>query len=430
MLGTVSEGVFRLRGIPFAEPPLSERADARPAAPRPWTNALPCTAAKPAPLQPQFLGMGMRSAANTARDCLYLNVDAPADGPENAPVMVWLYGGGYITGDASDTLFDGGHLARRGVVVVRPNYRLGALGRNNLCHADQIAALTWVRDNIDQVGGDPSRVTLFGESAGAMSVCNLLTSPAAEGLFHRAIAQSGAGNNVATATQFATAESRWQDVLAAERSPPDANRLIELQTEFIRTQRRDLGGTAFRPWTDGVLLPQMPEQAAAARASVPLLIGHNADEHRLYMNPRRRLTRAELTATLDGRMSDAELRALRQSNLDATPLELLAAAETELRYRRPVLDYAAARSAAPDAAPTWLYRFNWRSPALRGWLRACHAIEIPFVFGNVDAPSTRKFVGPGYEALQESMQSLWVSFAHSGTLPDDWAPYPAQRELG
>ncbi len=430
--GDVADDVLRLRGVPFADPPLKRLAD-QPAQPAtPWSDPLDARKPGPAPLQPQLFDMGMRSSAHCSEDCLTLNVDAPATGSGH-PVMIWIFGGGYITGDAADPLFDGGNLAREGVVVVRANYRLGALGRNNLGLSDQLLALQWVQDNAVALGGDPGRVTLFGESAGAMSICNLLTLPAARGLFHGAIAQSGAGSNIASTEQAAEAHRRWSEERARLADPGDAEQLMDLQTRLGRELRPKFGGMPFRPVVDDKLLPEHPEVAAGLGADVPLIIGHNADEHRLYMNPRQRIKDGGLSATLLPRLPAEIINELPEVYPQLPDLEVLAAVETELRYRQPQQRYVRAREQARHAAGlpanTWTYKFNWPSPALRGWLGACHAIEIPFVFNNFTERSTAKFVGPGHEELAREVLQLWVHFARHSRPPDHWSAHPNVLEL-
>jgi len=435
VIGRCVDGVLQLRGIPFAQPPVGELADKPPVEPAPWPKPLDATAPGPAPLQPQLFGMGMRSAATISADCLTLNVDAPlpSDTATKHPIMMWIFGGGYITGDAADELFDGTQLAQRGMVVVRANYRLGALGRANLGLADQLLALHWLRDNAEFLGGDPDCITLFGESAGAMSICNLLTAPAATGLFHRAIAQSGAGSNVASLEQAEAANARWTEERTQLANPDDTEALMALQSRLGRELRPKFGGMPFRPVIDGALLPDHPEQAAHKGAAVPLLIGHNADEHRLYMNPRHRLKAGGLHEELARRLPAGVIDKLADCYPDLNDVERLAAVETELRYRAPQERYVAAREAyrkTEGLCPnTWTYRFNWPSPALRGWLGACHAIEIPFVFGNFKQRTIAKFVGPGHEPLSAQMQSLWCHFARTGYPPALWQPYPNVLEL-
>ena len=418
------DGVSHLRGIPFAQPPIGPLVDQPPQPPEVWTAPRPASEFAPAPLQPKLPGLGMRRAERISADCLYLNVDAPTNPKRPMPVMVWIFGGGYVTGDASDGLFDGTNLARKGLVVVRANYRLGAFGRNNLGLQDQLAALHWVRDNIAAIGGDPNNVTLFGESAGAMSICNLLTMPKARGLFHAAIAQSGAGNNVAAKAAAALADKRWEEACKALPNPRDLTERIKLQMELDKELRRRTGGMPFRPVIDGDVLPHHPEVAAHQGNDIPLLIGHNADEHRLYLHPRLRPTDDDLHTLLSRRAPMVRLADLRSLFPDRSSLEMLAIIETELRYRQPLQRYAVARG-----GNTWAYRFNWRSPALRGWLAACHAVEIPFVFGNFHDPSTVKFVGAGYETLTAQMMELWRHFAYHHKPPSYWEPHPQVLDI-
>ena len=414
-----ADGLLHLRGVPFAQPPLGELVDQPPQPLAPWFEPRAAHEFEPAPLQPQLPGLGMRRAERTSADCLYLNVDAPTNLKRPVPVMVWIFGGGFITGDAADALFDGSNLARRGVVVVRANYRLGAFGRNNLGLMDQLAALHWVRDNIAALGGDPENVTLFGESAGAMSICNLLTMPQARGLFHAAIAQSGAGNNVSTTQAADSANERWEAGRRALKNPDDLAACIPLQTQLNKELRKTLGGMPFRPVIDGNLLPHHPEAAAHMGTDIPLLIGHNADEHRLYLHPRLRPTEDDLNRLLSKRAPKTRLADIKYLYPNSSALELLAIIETELRYRQPQERYAHARN-----GNTWTYRFNWRSPALRGWLAACHAIEIPFVFGNFENSSTVKFTGPGFAALSNQMMELWRHFAYHHKPPSYWDLHP------
>ena len=419
-----TDGLRKLRGVPFAQAPQGPLVDQPPQPLEAWTaprSALDCA---PAPLQPKLPGLGMRRAERISADCLYLNVDAPANPDSPVPVMVWVFGGGYITGDASDELFDGSNLARSGLVVVRANYRLGAFGRNNLGMQDQLAALHWVQENIAALGGDPDNVTLFGESAGAMSICNLLTMPRARGLFHAAIAQSGAGNNVSTLPAADLANRRWDAECKALPDPQDVDARLDTQQRLNKALRPTTGGMPFRPVIDGELLPQHPEEAAHLGADIPLLIGQNADEHRLYLHPRLRPTEDDLRTLLSKRATMARLSDIKALYPDHSTLELLASIETELRYRQPMQRYANARG-----ANTWVYRFNWRSPALRGWLAACHAIEIPFVFGNFQASSTVKFVGPGYADLSAEMMALWRHFAYHHEPPEVWMPHPQVLDI-
>ena len=385
----------------------------------------------PAPWQLPVRGLGLRGTANVmAEDCLNLNVFTPSCDSRRRAVMVWIFGGGFVNGDGADPMFDGRLLAAHGdVVIVTINYRLGVFGffadaPANLGLRDQIAALEWVRNHIADFGGDPGNVTLFGESAGAMSICTLLNVPAARGLFHRAIAQSGAGENVARLDQAHRVAALFREYRSGESPAALLDAQQHTSTTFYETERR----SAFRPWIDGTVLPDHPESDPRRGADVPLIIGWNRDEQRSYINPRERISAAELGRRLERRFPGDAGRIMDFFAGRFAPefehAAILAAAYTELRFRRLARRYAEARG-----ENTWCYRFNWASKGLRGWLGACHAIEIPFIFGNLTDRTTQKFVGPGAGQLSTEMQKLWTDFARNGRPSDDWPPFPATLDI-
>lgn len=422
------------RGVPYAATPLRYKA------PRPievWDKR---QAKNPTPAspQPKVMGMGMRGAPITSEDCLHLNIFTPSCDDLRRPVMVWIFGGGYINGDAGDALFDGQTLAsNQNLVVVSINYRLGALGfldhlTSNIGVRDQIAALEWIQANINHFGGDPKNVTLFGESAGGMSICNLLTMDASRGLFHRAIVQSGDGDNVATPEQARRTAKRFR-MLTTLDAPIEEILRAQQQTlsEFYPVFHRP----AFRPWIDGSLISDLPETVAAKGVDVPLIMGMNAHEQRLYVNPSTRIKDTALTRQVENRLAERcahpEVAAkqviglyrsiLNDENINAA---VIAAVDTELNFRQPMLRYARNRG-----GNTWLYQFNWESPALRGWLKACHAIEIPFVFGNFNDPTTSKFVGKATDSLSSLMQSIWANFSRYGRPKAGWPEAPSILQI-
>ncbi len=509
--GAFERGAWAFRGIRYAAAPLGER---RFAAPQPLdaqaiaTLQLPFDAthtarhdalvAGIAPLQNTGIAMGSRPVGVTTEDCLYLDVYTPSSAGKR-PVMVWVFGGGFVSGSGTDVLTHGSRLSAHGdVVVVTFNYRLGAFGflhwPNDAAIAsarstalqpvanagllDQIAVLRWVQREIAAFGGDPDCVTVFGESAGAMSVCDLLTSPAAQGLFHRAIAQSGAAESVQTATaaiavhhDLASALGIAPYDLAALRAC-DSEELLAAQLQAWQQGRARRGGMGFRPCIDGTVLPEQPLLAIAAgrAARVPLLIGSNLDEQRLYVSARQQLTDAELQVRVSQRLqaagvagqwvagqgvvgqdlAAAAIALYRRAHPNARQFEqpdpniperartqfgnvaLLAAIDTDLAFRLPALRVArdrarSASAAAVDASATYLYLWTWPSPALRGWLGACHAIEVSFVFGNLDAPGMKRFAGhgPDADALSADVMAQWTHFAHHGVPADPhWLPYP------
>ncbi len=435
--GSEQNGVARFLGVPFAAAPLGDARFARPRAQPSWSGTREALRAGPAAPQPKSIGVGMRGATHCAEDCLYLNVFAPT--PLEAarrPVFVWIHGGGYLHGDGADPLFDGTRLAAsQGLVVVTINYRLGLWGfaplrERNVGLADQIAAIDWVARHIARFGGDPHNVTVAGESSGAMSVCNLLAAPATRGRIHRAIAQSGAADHVATLAQADETASAVRTEVGSL-ATADVASLLAAQAATLRRLRPSHHASPFRPHVDGDLLPVHPLAAASAAADIPLIIGTNRDEYRLYVRSSLKLTDEQLLAHVVRRLSECGIadagrhaarvvshyRAERPLDSRNANAAILADVETELRFREPVMRYVAARG-----RNSWLYRFDWPSPALRGWLGATHAIEIPFVFGNFDVPGIAKFAGGGPDAatLSHTVMSLWGHFARYGRPPPEW----------
>lgn len=431
LIGLDRGGASCFLGVPFAEPPTRMRRFRHPLPRRPWSGELDATAAGPAPIQPAVLGLGMRGATRTSEDCLTLNIFTPSCDERARPVIVWIFGGAYVNGDGADPLFDGTRLAAaRDVVVVTFNYRLGALGfaaihQPNCGLADQVAVLEFVRDHIAQFGGDPACVTIVGESAGAMSVCNLLAAPSARGLFHRAIAQSGAARNVASPAQAQQAAIMLRGALDDAFESADTAEILNAQSAVSQALATEHRALPFRPCTDEALLPHHPIDVASI-STVPLIMGMNAHENRLYTRASLRLSDEALLHRIAERVGERAPSVLDHYRLhhpkSAINENAAIASDiaTELAFRQPMLDYVGRRT-----APTWIYQFDWPSPALRGWLGACHAIEIPFVFGNFDLPSTTKFAGRGPDALalSDEVMTLWSEFARSGRPPARWPQF-------
>jgi para-nitrobenzyl esterase len=444
--GLVHDGVARFLGIPFAAPAVGANRFAYPQPLPAWQGVFAALEPGPAPIQPPAIGLGMRGATRTAEDCLFLNVFVPAARAVARPVFVWIFGGGYIYGDGADPLFDGTHLAReQDLVVVTLNYRLGLWGfapleAANVGLADQVAALRWIQDHIAAFGGDPGNVTIVGESAGAMSVCNLLACPAAHGLFHRAIAQSGAAESVVSRADALETAAVIRAALPCEPADADVATLLDAQRATFDRLRGTRRGSPFRPHVDGEWLPQQPLAAAAAGADIPLIMGINKDEQRLYVRPSLQFDDAALVAHIERRLTEQGIvdvtattarvldhyRTQRPQHPRNPNAAILADIETELRFRRPMLRYASARGRR-----TWLYQFDWPSPALNGWLGATHAVEIPFVFGNFEQRATAKFVGAGPDAITLSRQimNLWGHFVRYGEPPPPWQRFTADDPM-
>jgi para-nitrobenzyl esterase len=458
-------GHATFRGIPFAKPPVGPLRFRAPEPPDAWSGTRAALSHGPSAMQAGSAVPGMAASGPLSEDCLYLNVDTPAADTGRRPVLFWIHGGAFTLGSSSSPVYDGGPLAERGdAVVVTINYRLGAFGylslaehggdrlgaSANLGQLDQIAALRWVRDNIEAFGGDPGNVTIFGESAGSFAVCMLLMMPEARGLFHRAVAQSGAaltltdtaGAAKITSALMAGLGIAENDVEALWKAPAEA--IIAAQ----ESAGREVGGRGFFPVLDGKTLPLQPADAITAgkSAEVPLVIGTNRDELNLFLMP--------LLRTLDKPMTDEQAcallaRELPRSAADRVPgllatyresramrglphgnRALLGAIQGDYRFRISSIRFAEAyRTRQPS---TFMYLFCYESPAMRGALRACHALEIPFVFGTLTAPFQDRFAGKGpeVERLSERMMDTWLALARRGSpsLPQaDWIPYDPQR---
>jgi para-nitrobenzyl esterase len=403
----------------------------------------------------------------SSEDCLTLNVWTPAagDGPRR-PVLVWIHGGGFVFGSGGQVPYDGTGLSTLGdVVVVTLNYRLGALGflalpalaeeEGGVCGnfglLDQIAALEWVRDHAAAFGGDPDQVTVFGESAGGMSVGTLLGTPAARGLFQRAIAQSGAAHNVSTPEQGERVAYALMKELGLSLTDLDSLRalpvsaILAAQQQIVGGLLAIGGGLPFQPVVDGRVLPRQPLEAIAdgEAPGVALLVGTNRDEWKLFAlaDPKlksldesrlvRRLERALPGRDPDGRpYAERALEVYRRSRgagEEASPIALWNAIEGDRVFRVPAVRLADAQSA--HSRDVYSYLFTWESPVLGGALGACHGLDVPFVFGTAMLPALRAFVGEGPEvaALCARIQAAWIAFARSGNpshaaLPD-WPRY-------
>jgi para-nitrobenzyl esterase len=532
--GRAEGGLAVFRGIPYARPPIGARRFGPPEPAQSWTGThdairFGASASQNGALIGPIMSLGI---GRTSEDCLYLNVWTPGADRRRRPVLVWIHGGAFVLGAGSQMLYDGAALARRGdVVVVTINYRLGAFGflrlrdrfgprlpaTGNEGLLDQLAALTWVRDEIEAFGGDPGQVTIFGESAGSMSCATLLALPRARGLFHRAILQSGGANFVwprdiaARLSEHVLAElgvDSPQALLAL-----GADRILAVQRRFFadlllgedhvlgglspagqrvagamflgltlarrrfgriaaplarglvdvlkqRGRRRAGGpsgamaplralrtrGLPFQPVVDGDVIPDDPLAAIAAGAArhVPLLVGTNLDESKLFapLDPEAAsLDEAGLVARCEeaigagragtggsGRRAVEVYRAARAARGERVePGELWFAIETDRTMRHPAMSLAARQ--ATHQPQTYAYLFTWPSPVLGGMLGSCHALDLPFVFGTLQHRLLRPLVGRGPEAvaLAERIQDAWIAFAHTGRPAHpgigDWPAY-------
>ncbi len=454
------------KGIPYAAPPIGDLRFRAPEPPQRWTEVADATSFGPACPQPSFPNMPLDLGAPRGEDCLRLNVWASPDtrpGDEK-PVMVWLHGGAYVLGSASQPLYDGRRLAGSGdVVVVTVNYRLGPLGfldlsslntarrrfDSNVGLRDVLAALTWVRANIAAFGGDPRRVTLFGESAGAGIVTTLLASPAAEGLFCGAIAQSSPATSVYDRSRGRRVAEAVLDRLGIAQS--EAERLLEVpmaailsasQEVFDEVPVRNPGTLAFVPIVDGELLNDYPVKVAQKGRShpVPLIIGTNKHEaalFRLMRSPLMPITPRAITSMFDeiaAEQPDLQLpteeqigSAYSRLRRKARPLSIA----TDVGFRMPSVWLAEGHS---RVAPVYLYRFDYATPLLKLLLvNAAHATELPYVWGNLAGPKDPTLMLGGAKtakAVSKRVRTRWINFAtHSKPAgpagEPDWTPYQA-----
>ena len=454
--GAVRADVHVFKGVRYGAPTGGRNRFMPPAAPAPWTgvrDALDYGAAAPQ----------SRPDPLTSEDCLFLNVwtRGLGDGGRR-PVMVWLHGGGFSSGSGSSATYDGVNLCNGSdVVVVTINHRLNIFGSAYLAELagddfagsgctgmlDIVAALEWVRDNIEAFGGDPGRVTVFGESGGGRKVSTLLAMPDAKGLFHRAIIQSGAVLRVRN-PRDATREAellltklglRADQARDLQAIPTD--RLFAAFTEMSRDfepEENVVGMTGSTPVLDGRFIPVHPFDPTAAEISrdVPVIVGYNRTEETLWWRGREMpldMAESDLQGRIAARLrSDADalrvVAAYRDAYPDARPWDLYILICTD-HPRGLYARELARRKTAQGGAPAWLYRFDWD---MGGELKTPHALEIRFVFDNVYHTETRLFDLPGApdaRALAGRMSAAWTAFARTGNpdTPDlpHWPVYTA-----
>lgn len=437
MSGTRHGDTLVFKGIPYATAPRF----APPVPVAPWAGTLDATHYRAqCPQLPSALERLLGgSSLDQDEQCLHLNVFTPGCDGGRRPVLVWIHGGAFLTGGGAMPWFHGAALVELGdVVVVTCNYRLGALGftgRDNLGIADQVSALTWVAHNIEAFGGDPGRVTVFGESAGGASVVSLLGTPAADHLFRAAWAMSPSIPQIRTADRAAEAE---RQLIAAAGVPDraalaglDVEALLAAQATLIADRASSL--TAFSPAHGGALFHDDIVDAAA-RDERPFVIGTTRDEMRLFtaFDPDLAdLDEKRLTLAASRRFADATRHAVatyRAARPDASPSQVLSAIQTDEMFRVPARRLADARSVG--GRPTWAYWFTWATPAFGGVLGSAHGLDIPFAFHNLDRPGVEMFTGddPARRAVADEFAGALVRFAH-GDLDSGpgWNQYDTER---
>ena len=440
MAGVVANGIASFKGIPFAAPPVGTLRWKAPRAVVPWSGVKQATTFGPSCIQDPNFATLFGAPATFSEDCLYLNVWTPANNSaERLPVMVWIYGGGFVGGMTSIPAYDGTRFASKGVVLVSIAYRVGIFGF--LAHPelsresgkgsgtyglqDMIAGLKWVQANIDKFGGDPRRVTIFGESAGGIAVSMLAASPAAKGLFQAAISESG-GNfgpprvtneGGATAPSLAVAEQTGRSFLA-KIAANDMKSARELPAETLQTALGPGLQTTFWPTLDGNILPGTQYELYLAKRfnDTPILIGTNSDEGALFAPPGVTpvLFESQVRAGYGARADEILAAYAHATNDDAGK------ASRDL-FRDSLFGWPtwtwATLQAQKGTSKAYVYYFDRRTPQSPNG--ANHASEIPFVFGNLSG-SGGGVVGLGAPArpedvaLSELMNSYWVNFAKTG----------------
>ncbi len=455
--GLQLDGVQAFKGVPYGASTAGARRVLPPLPAAQWTGVRDAFTLGPRSPQaratyiPEWQPLTGKEPA--AEECLHLNVWTPAAATGGRrPVMVWLHGGGYTGGSPGAIPYDGAKLARHDVVVVSITHRVNAFGflylkdlggpryadASNAGMKDIIAGLEWVRDNIERFGGDPHNVTIFGQSGGAGKVSTLLGMPAAQGLFHRAAAQSG---SAVTSMPAATATRNAEAYLARLGvKPAELDKLATLPlAQLVDAVQPESGGFAAAPVVDGESLPHdvFNPEATALSSKIPLLIGSTETE--VTWNPRADYTEPADIAALRARVrkslrtdaahAAAIVDAARAARPRASLLDLALIIETDASGFRTGVDRQAERKAARGDAAVYMYRFDWYSPAGGGRLRAMHCMDIPFVFETIDESQPIVGTGADRQGLADRMSGAWVAFARTGSphhaLLPKWEPFTA-----
>ena len=466
--GLEDEGVDAYYGLRYAAPPVGDLRFKPPVPEEAWDGIYDATAMG-APCMQFYTPSGPVQTDQTRRmqaifptygeakidneDCLFLNVWTPDAASGSRPVMVWFHGGGYSYGSGNWPAYDGRNLAEKGdVVVVTVNHRLNAFGYLNLAerfgedyaasgnvgNLDLVRSLEWVRDNIAAFGGDPGNVTIMGESGGGSKVSHLMAMPAADGLFHKAIVQSGPGVTSGKPDEAAAYAGSILDeagvssveelqAVSADAIVAAARRATPASSGFGR-------GPSFGPIADGTVVPRDPflPRAPEQSSDIPLLIGYNKDEMTLFLAAQPwfgRLTEETLDAMVAGmgEQAVAAVAAYREMYPEYSPTHLASAAMSSRFVQGTYL--LADQQSRTATAPVYVYRLTWETPVADGVLRSPHTLDIPLMFDNAGESAALVGEGEAPARMAAMMSDAWIAFARTGTPTSDllpeWRPYSA-----
>lgn len=445
VLGRQADGCLEFLGIPYADPPSPSHWFDPPRPLTRWEDAYDATKFGATASRPPMMTGLIPEPPVPGANCLNLNVWTPAPGRTGLPVLVWIHGGAFVTGCNSSPWYHGGRFAVDGIVLVTINYRLGAEGflmtedgPANRGILDMVQALRWVQQNIAAFGGDPGRVTIAGQSAGAMACLALLACPAASGTFRHVAAISPADPVLSTAEQAGKVAESFCAQLgvparAAELNRFDLSRRLRVEARYLppgmslgppqpadqRAASAGVDGLSWRPWLDGAILTSGVPDAIRRAGAGGFLIGTTADELNFalwpaYPPPSREACEKGFANLGIGPEGIGRYLAAARSG---TCAEALARARTDRRFRLPVRHLADVSAAA--GRETYVYQFRWESP---GGLGAAHCLDVPFFFGNLDAPGTAGVLGPEPPAaLATVMHGALVDFTRTGA--PGWPAY-------
>ncbi len=447
--GYTRRGVIKFKGIPYAEPPIRDLRFKHPVPKESWSGVMDAMEYSPIAPQPPPISniIEFIPRKQSEAECLTLNIWTSNIEGELRPVMVWIHGGGFILGNGAD--FDGARLVLRGdVVIVTLNYRLGPLGflyipgeDANVGLFDQILALKWVKDNIRDFGGDPNNITIFGESAGSMSVCTLLTMSVTKGLFHRAIAQSGAAH----ASDFKPSKRKEATEILMSNLNIKNGDIDELR--LIPVKKLIEADPTLRPLESGEILSMhMPVLGPVIEkntlpthpldkikngyaSEIALLIGSNLDEFKGWtsMHPKFSIIDDQVMSEQIYRYVNAlgkdinkaerlvrDYKKIKSKRDLVNARELLDAICSDYAFRIPSIRFAELQSKFQPN--TYMYLFNWKSPMFGGRFGASHALEVAFIFGTLPEKDFGLLPGKNKETetLTNNMMDAWISFAREG----------------